>query len=86
MSPGIAPDQTQTITYIAYGIAATLLTYFTFWQGHRAWRPWREQHCLRGTSQGLLTNILWYDWHAHYLIRSRAWFTNSQAETEAYRC
>ena len=42
MSSPISSSQSQTITNIAFGIIATVIGVFTLWQGHRAWKMWRE--------------------------------------------
>ncbi|KAM0806033.1 hypothetical protein BDR22DRAFT_196125 [Usnea florida] len=49
MSPSAASDQSQIITNIAFGIAATFISIVTVWQGHRAWRLWYD-HCCRQQS------------------------------------
>lgn len=53
MSSLAASNQSQIIINITFGIVATVISITTIWQGHRAWRLWRElcyrqQTALRG--------------------------------------
>ena len=48
MASAIASSQTQTITNIAFGFAATGLSILTIWQGRRAWRVWQSRSSNTG--------------------------------------
>lgn len=40
----MASSTTQNVGTIVFGITATLISAITVWQGHRAWKIWRERH------------------------------------------
>ena len=53
MSSSASSNSTEIITNAVFGITATAISVVTVWQGHRAWKLWREHaHGQRNAAPG----------------------------------